>query len=66
MVSRPVDRYEIYLVALDPTVGSEIQKTRLCLIVSPDDMNHHIDGRRCSHDDQRPRLSHARPVRFRG
>jgi mRNA interferase MazF len=27
---------------LDPTVGSEIKKTRPCLIISPDEMNHHI------------------------
>lgn len=35
-------RGEVWLVALDPTVGSEIQKTRPCLIVSPDDMNAHL------------------------
>lgn len=33
---------EIWLARLDPTVGSEIQKTRPCLIVSPDDMNRHL------------------------
>ena len=32
----------VYLVVLDPTVGSEIQKTRPCLVVSPDEMNEHI------------------------
>jgi mRNA interferase MazF len=32
----------VYLVALDPTVGAEIQKTRPCLIISPDEMNQHI------------------------
>ena len=32
-------RYEIYLVKLNPTVGSEIQKTRPCIIVSPNEMN---------------------------
>jgi mRNA interferase MazF len=42
MVTGPVDRFDIYLVLLDPTVGSEIQKTRPCLVVSPDEMNHHI------------------------
>jgi mRNA interferase MazF len=30
------------LTNLDPTVGSEIQKTRPCLIISPDEMNKHI------------------------
>jgi mRNA interferase MazF len=34
-----VKRGEVYWVNLDLTVGSEIQKTRPCLIVSPDDMN---------------------------
>lgn len=34
-----VKRGEVYWVNLNPTVGSEIQKTRPCLIVSPDDMN---------------------------
>ena len=34
-----VKRGEVYWVSLDPTVGSEIQAARPCLIVSPDDMN---------------------------
>jgi mRNA interferase MazF len=37
-----INRFEIYLVALDPTIGSEIKKTRPCLIVSPDEINHNI------------------------
>jgi len=37
-----VKRFDVYLVNLDPTVGSEIQKTRPCLVVSPDEMNRHI------------------------
>jgi mRNA interferase MazF len=37
-----VRRFDVYLVVLDPTVGSEIQKTRPCLVVSPDEMNRHI------------------------
>lgn len=37
-----VRRFEVYLVNLDPTVGSEIQKTRPCVVVSPDEMNRHI------------------------
>lgn len=37
-----VKRFEVYLVNLDPTIGSEIKKTRPCLIVSPDEMNRHI------------------------
>ena len=35
-------RFEVHLVSLDPTQGYEIQKTRPCLIVSPDEMNRHI------------------------
>jgi mRNA interferase MazF len=36
------NRFDVYLVNLDPTVGSEIQKTRPCLIISPDEMNRHV------------------------
>lgn len=35
-------RGEVYLVELDPTRGSEIHKTRPCVIVSPDELNHHL------------------------
>ena len=34
-----VKRFEVYLVNLDPTIGREIQKTRPCLVISPDEMN---------------------------
>jgi mRNA interferase MazF len=37
-----VNRFDVYLINLDPTVGSKIQKTRPCLIISPDEMNRHI------------------------
>lgn len=37
-----VNRFDVYLTILDPTVGSEIQKTRPCLVISPDEMNRHI------------------------
>lgn len=37
-----VSRFEIYWVRLDPTEGSEIRKTRPCLVVSPDVLNHRI------------------------
>ncbi len=37
-----VKRFDVYLVNLDPTVGSEIKKTRPCLVISPDEMNHNI------------------------
>ncbi len=35
-------RGEVYLVQLDPTQGSEIRKTRPCLVVSPDELNDHL------------------------
>jgi mRNA interferase MazF len=35
-------RFDVYLVNLDPTVGSEIRKTRPCLVISPNELNHHI------------------------
>ena len=38
-----VKRFEVYLVNLDPTVGSEIKKTRPCLVISPDEMNRYIN-----------------------
>ncbi len=37
-----VNRFEVYLINLDPSVGSEIRKRRPCLVVSPDEMNHNI------------------------
>ncbi len=37
-----VHRFDVHLVCLDPTVGSEIKKTRPCLVLSPDEMNRHI------------------------
>ncbi len=37
-----VNRFDVYLINLDPTIGSEIQRTRPCLIISPDEMNRHI------------------------
>jgi len=36
-------RFEVHLVRLDPSMGREIRKTRPCLIISPDEMNHHLD-----------------------
>jgi mRNA interferase MazF len=35
-------RFDVMLVTLDPTIGSEIRKTRPCLVVSPDEMNRHV------------------------
>jgi mRNA interferase MazF len=38
-----VKRFDVYLVNLDPTVGSEIKKTRPCLVISPDEINRHVE-----------------------
>lgn len=37
-----VQRFDVFLVNLDPTVGREIKKSRPCVIISPDEMNRHI------------------------
>ena len=37
-----IHRFDVYLVSLDPTQGHEIRKTRPCVVISPDEMNHHI------------------------
>jgi mRNA interferase MazF len=37
-----VNRGQVYLVRLDPTLGSEIKKTRPCVVVSPDELNEHL------------------------
>ena len=43
MVTRTaVARGDVHLVRLDPTLGSEIRKTRPCLIISPDVLNDHL------------------------
>ncbi len=36
------NRFDVFLISLDPTRGSEIRKTRPCLIISPNEMNDHI------------------------
>jgi len=37
-----IRQYQIILVNLDPTLGSEIKKTRPCVVISPDEMNSHL------------------------
>jgi len=37
-----MNRFDVYLLDLDPTVGSEIKKTRPCIIISPDEVNRDI------------------------
>lgn len=38
-----INQYEIILVNLDPTLGSEIRKTRPCVVISPNEMNRHLN-----------------------
>ena len=38
----PVARGQVYLVRLDPALGSEINKTRPCVVVSPNELNEHL------------------------
>lgn len=38
-----VKRFDVYLINLDPTIGSEIKKPRPCLVISPDEMNRYIN-----------------------
>ncbi len=37
-----IKQFQIIVVNLDPTVGSEIRKTRPCLVISPNEMNRHL------------------------
>lgn len=37
-----MNQYDVFLISLDPTVGHEIKKARPCAIISPDEMNQHI------------------------
>ena len=37
-----IHRFDVFRVNLDPTIGSEIQKTRPCVVISPDEMNQNL------------------------
>ena len=37
-----VKRFDVYLINLEPTLGSEIRKTRPCAVISPNEMNRHV------------------------
>jgi mRNA interferase MazF len=37
-----VRQYDVHWISLDPTLGSEIAKTRPCVVVSPDELNQHL------------------------
>lgn len=51
---------DIWLAQLDPTLGSQVQKTRPCVVVSPDDMNAHLRTVIVA-----PMTTGSRPARFR-
>ena len=38
-----IRRFDVFLINLDPTIGSEIKKSRPCTVISPDEMNRHIN-----------------------
>ena len=38
-----ITQYSVFLLNLDPTVGHEIKKTRPCIVISPDEMNRHLE-----------------------
>ena len=38
-----INQYEIVLVNLDPTIGSEVKKTRPCVVISPNEMNKYLN-----------------------
>lgn len=62
-----VKRFEVYLIDLNPAVGSEIKKTRPCLIVSPDEMNRHINTTIVAPMTTKGRVYPTRvPCRFQG
>ncbi|MFA9488290.1 MULTISPECIES: type II toxin-antitoxin system PemK/MazF family toxin [unclassified Mannheimia] len=53
-------RGDIYLINLDPTIGSEIQKTRPCVIVSPPEIHNHLRTALIA-----PMTTGSRPAPFR-
>jgi mRNA interferase MazF len=62
-----ITRGEVWLAALDPTIGGEIQKTRPCLIVSPLEMNDHLPTIIAAPMTTGSRPAPSRiPVRFQG
>ena len=41
--TREIKRFEIWVVSLEPVIGSEISKTRPCLVISVNEMNNHLN-----------------------
>ncbi|MHB8843867.1 MAG: type II toxin-antitoxin system PemK/MazF family toxin [Nitrospirota bacterium] len=62
-----VRQYDIVLINLDPTIGHEIRKVRPCAVISPDEMNRHIDTVIIAPMTSRSRAYPTRvPLRFKG
>ena len=62
-----ISRFDIFLVNLDPTIGSEIKKTRPCLIISPDEMNRYINTVIIAPMTTKGKLYPSRvPIKFQG
>jgi len=62
-----VRQYDIVLINLDPTIGHEIKKVRPCAVISPDEMNRHIDTVIIAPMTSRSHAYPTRvPVRFKG
>ena len=62
-----VSRFDVFLIRLDPTQGREIRETRPCVIISPDEMNLHIDTVIIAPMTTKGRPYPTRvPVRFKG
>lgn len=60
-------RFDVFFIRLDPTEGREIRKTRPSLIISPDEINHHIDTVIVAPMTTKGRSYPTRvPVRFKG
>lgn len=60
-------RFDVFLMRLDPAEGREIRKTRPCLVISPDEMNRHIDTVIVAPMSTKGRPYPTRvPVRFKG
>jgi mRNA-degrading endonuclease toxin of MazEF toxin-antitoxin module len=55
-----IERFDIFLVRLDPTTGAETAKTRPCVVVSPNELNRrHRHRHYCADDHCAARLAHA-------
>ncbi len=60
VAARPVSRGDIWLVNLDPTFGSEIQKTRPCVVIAPPEMHDYLHTAIIA-----PMTTHGRPAPYR-